>query len=89
MIGVDFGMETNFWVEAIEQGIFHCCGLQLLWVWFMLEFFPYNLKSSNSLSFLDELCGFTYFDSVKNITFELIVLLIEKNKKNLISRNPD
>ena len=54
----------------------------------MLEFFPYNRKSSNSWSFLDELCGFTYFDSVKNITFELIVLLIEKNKKNLNFQKP-
>lgn len=54
----------------------------------MLEFFPYNLKSSNSWSFLDELCGFTYFDSVKNITFELIVLLIEKSKKNLNFQKP-
>lgn len=55
----------------------------------MLVFFPYNLKSSNSWNFLDELCAFTYFDSVKSMNFEFNSFIIEKNQKNLISRNPD
>ena len=32
---------------------------------------------------------FTYSDSVKSMNFEFNSFIIEKNQKNLISRNPD